>query len=122
MDHTCSSLNRKGPPPVDESCTICQSQPERKGKRREGSESITQMAFFFHGRCHSLSFHIFCLAGFVSVDNDKLLLWKPNASLSPWCRFLHKRHQIASNRSPCEANEVKLSQQIMQRGYEVNCQ
>lgn len=67
----------------------------------------------------SLSSTFSVLLGFISVDNDKLFLSKPNIFLSPLCSFLHSATATTVN---AEVIRFKWSQQIMQRGHEVNCQ
>lgn len=114
-------LNSIVPLPVNKSCTmLCSATSYEKGTWTEGRESTIQMDLFSLHLCYPFSTTLFYWVHFSGhrqiVPATAKYILISTVLLPSYC------YQIAYNHSPCEANKVKWSQQIMQTGYEVKCQ
>lgn len=111
MNHIFSSMNRIVSPSVDESCTLPWPRREESAERTEDASHkwrLPSSTFVTRSLPLSPSFQW-------TVTNCSC-----RSEMYPYLRSAASF--TACNHSQCEANRVKWSRQIMQRGHGVNCQ
>lgn len=121
-DHIFPSLNWIVAFPVDEvDNTTLPAMTQEKGNGERVWSALHKWPYFSSilvtlSLPHSLPYGVYFSGQWeiVPVEAKRLLI--------STVQLPSQRDQITCIHSQCEANKVKWSQQIMQRGHEVNCQ